>query len=457
MPLQKLQRGCMIIILLILTSFQISAQWKSVQTGLEIGNIQAFDASEDSTIVIAASKDGFPSDYRLVVSHDCGKTFNFTTKLYELPDPIKVVNQIEVVDKNHIWIITSTKIFASSDGGKIWQMQFSDTSLTKYLNYIEMFDVNNGVAVGDAKLNTSLPTTVLKTTDGGKSWKQVNEQLLSAWSGDDWRRIDFTDMENGYFYASGITPNQLLKTTDGGRNWKSTTAPIGTQVLKFYDKNYGVNFAYSDAEKSMGIFTTYDGGETWNNFFKIDGGWGIDFEFVPGEHEKIWFTNSNVLFYSADSGKTWTLEPLPYSNISMRNIKFITAKTGWVASNNKIILTTNTNGSISVVDKFDELPLEFALHQNYPNPFNPETTISYKLSAVSNVNLKVYDILGREVATLVNEEQQPGMYNVKFTMNSPLSTFTRHWRASSSLSSAVYFYKLQAGDFVQTKKMLFIK
>jgi hypothetical protein len=103
------------------------------------------------------------------------------------------------------------------------------------------------------------------------------------------------------------------------------------------------------------------------------------------------------------------------------------------------------------------IPTEFALHQNYPNPFNPETTISYKLSGISNVNLKVYDLLGKEVATLVNEVQQPGMYNVKFSMNSSPSTFTRPWRASSSLSSAVYFYKLQAGDFVQTKKMVLMK
>jgi hypothetical protein len=120
-------------------------------------------------------------------------------------------------------------------------------------------------------------------------------------------------------------------------------------------------------------------------------------------------------------------------------------------------LSLSDLGITSVKQVSDEIPAEFELSQNYPNPFNPETTISYKLSAVSNVDLTVYDVLGKEVITLVNEVQQPGVYNVKFSINSILSTFTRHWRASSSLSSAVYFYKLQAGDFVQTKKMMLMK
>ena len=91
------------------------------------------------------------------------------------------------------------------------------------------------------------------------------------------------------------------------------------------------------------------------------------------------------------------------------------------------------------------IPTEFSLEQNYPNPFNPETTIRYKIQAASKVSLKVYDALGREIATLVDEVKQPGIYN---------STFST---LRSSLTSGVYFYRLQAGGFVQTKKMLLIK
>jgi subtilisin family serine protease len=102
----------------------------------------------------------------------------------------------------------------------------------------------------------------------------------------------------------------------------------------------------------------------------------------------------------------------------------------------------------ALIDDINEektIPAEYSLSQNYPNPFNPETTISYKVQAASQVSLKVYDVIGREVATLVNEYKQPGVYN---------STFNTR---SSSLTSGIYFYRLQAGSFVQTKKMILLK
>ena len=88
-------------------------------------------------------------------------------------------------------------------------------------------------------------------------------------------------------------------------------------------------------------------------------------------------------------------------------------------------------------------PKEFKLEQNFPNPFNPTTTIQYQLPQDARVTLKVYDILGSEVATLVNEEQQAGYKEVKFN--------------GSNIASGMYVYRLQAGDYVSIKKMLMIK
>jgi cyclomaltodextrinase / maltogenic alpha-amylase / neopullulanase len=89
------------------------------------------------------------------------------------------------------------------------------------------------------------------------------------------------------------------------------------------------------------------------------------------------------------------------------------------------------------------MPKTFALEQNYPNPFNPSTTIRYQLPQSATVSLKIYDVLGREVQTLVNERQAAGQYSVLFN--------------ASGLASGVYFYRLQAGNFVQTKKMMLLK
>ena len=88
-------------------------------------------------------------------------------------------------------------------------------------------------------------------------------------------------------------------------------------------------------------------------------------------------------------------------------------------------------------------PKEFKLEQNYPNPFNPTTTIQYQLPQDARVTLKIYDILGSEVATLVNEEQEAGYKEVQFT--------------GSNIASGMYVYRLQAGEYISVKKMLMVK
>lgn len=93
-------------------------------------------------------------------------------------------------------------------------------------------------------------------------------------------------------------------------------------------------------------------------------------------------------------------------------------------------------------------PYEFALSQNYPNPFNPTTIINYQLAEHSQVTLKIFDILGREVATLVNEEKPAGKYEIEFDSHSD---------KNQNLSSGIYFYQLKAGDFIQSRKMILIK
>jgi len=98
--------------------------------------------------------------------------------------------------------------------------------------------------------------------------------------------------------------------------------------------------------------------------------------------------------------------------------------------------------------------IDFVLFQNYPNPFNPSTVISYQLPVSGVVTLKVFDILGNEVATLVNEEKQPGTYEVEFNINSHSGKSANGGR---NLSSGIYFYQLKAGDFVETKKMVLLK
>ena len=101
--------------------------------------------------------------------------------------------------------------------------------------------------------------------------------------------------------------------------------------------------------------------------------------------------------------------------------------------------------TITRVENSQYVPAGFELEQNYPNPFNPSTTINYNIPKTSQVTLTVYNILGGVVKTLVNNEQPPGNYSVRFIAG------------SKQMASGVYFYRLQAGSFVRTKKMILLQ
>ncbi len=89
------------------------------------------------------------------------------------------------------------------------------------------------------------------------------------------------------------------------------------------------------------------------------------------------------------------------------------------------------------------IPLQYILEQNYPNPFNPVTYLEFSISKTGFVSLKIYDILGKEIRTLVSEIKQPGIYKMEFD--------------GSSLSSEIYFYRMESADFIDTKRMILIK
>jgi len=117
------------------------------------------------------------------------------------------------------------------------------------------------------------------------------------------------------------------------------------------------------------------------------------------------------------------------------------AEESFVNGVNFLLMKIDSDLLPSVDEKF--IPSEFSLSQNYPNPFNPSTKIKYQIPEMSFVTLKVYDVLGNEVATLVNKEKPAGEYEVEFN--------------ASKLPSGIYFYQIKAGEFIQTKKMIFIK
>ncbi|MBK8981053.1 MAG: T9SS type A sorting domain-containing protein [Ignavibacteria bacterium] len=131
----------------------------------------------------------------------------------------------------------------------------------------------------------------------------------------------------------------------------------------------------------------------------------------------------------------------PFDTIEFKTITYI--KRGSSNLNSLTELKNCADQVIPVSNINTETPAGFTLYQNYPNPFNPSTIINYELRITNDVKLKVYDILGNEVLTLVNEKQAAGSYEAEFD--------------GSGLASGIYFYRLETGEFIQTKRMALVK
>jgi photosystem II stability/assembly factor-like uncharacterized protein len=418
----------------------LNAQWYEVSSNLPSDwSVWQIDAIDSLTAI------GPVSANHIYFTTNGGSSWN-PISLPTGPD------DIDMIDTQKIWFCNGAgKIYGTTDGGINWQLQFYDTSLTSFMNYIEMFDALNGIAMGDAK-DVNSPAIFLRTTDGGSNWISMNQNYLSGLlSGDQWRRVDFVDINTGYFYSSGESPQKLYKTTNGGQDWVVINDTISCTVLKFYDENIGVviSFKYVGSLYVPAIYTTTDGGVSWKyvTFTTEHWAWGTDIEFSPTNSSKIWVTTNPTVFSSTDSGNTWT-EQAYIENMQFLDIVFIDDNHGWLlgrsSGNFYIYRTTNSgSGGLVSVDYQSNAIDNFYLYQNYPNPFNPETKLAFQIAQFGFVSLKVYDILGNEIATLLNEEKSVGIYEIEFN--------------AASLPSGIYFYQLKTDSFIQTRKMVYLK
>lgn len=442
----------LIFFLLYLTFFCTSAfsQWIQQRTGLQqswnTGN--AIDVCDSNTAIIAV-------DNILFETEDAGNSWRKV--IYPLIYPlISYVwgTEVSIIDKDHFWVSTGAgEILATSDGGTNWSVQFYDTAKTQYMDYVKMFDLNKGIAIGDAVGNNSF--LFLTTSNGGKNWVPANyNKFNGGYSMYTWRPISFINQSMGYFNNSYSWqfPEQLLKTTDNGKSWIDMNYNNYGRLIKFYNENLGfVVGTVSNPQFNFAFNRTTDGGNSWETFYlpsKDNSAYPTDIEFVPGNPSKVWFVNNGgSLYYSSDTGRTWTEQKIYNGPLHGEDIIFTDSTHGWLlCDSGKVFYTSNNGGMIAVDTSIEKnIPSKYLLMQNYPNPFNPTTTINYQLPQDGFVTLKVYDALGREVATLVDEYQKAGTYSIDYEVK------------SSELASGIYFYKLTSGSYSAVKKMVVLK
>ena len=438
-----------LIIILMIYPLSIFAQWDRV-TGNNLPDYiaggWAIDAVPNCAIVSMtyAFNYVYPDTFSLFKSVDNGD--NWT----EIKPPFygqqELAMDISIVNKDKYWLATDHgRIISTQDGGKNWTVQFSNSQLTEFMNYIEMFDENNGVAMGDA-LSDSTKGLILRTKDGGNAWLAMENNNLTMTSRDTWKTIDFVKRDIGFFIENFVgRENQgVFKTTDGGNNWVKIHPPENFGVIKFFDESHGMFFNTNGIGKR-----TIDGGDTWEDIpFKFIENPSdqtyintSDIEFVGNSHNNVWAVFGDIIYFSSDFGDTWEKYSFE-GNIHFDDMVFVDENIGWLLTRSGIFITNN-NGNMLTSVEATEVPNQYKLYQNYPNPFNPTTKISYQIPTSGNVKITIYDLLGNEVSELINENKNAGYHEVDFNAN--------------NLSSGVYFYQIFAGNFIQSRKMILLR
>lgn len=301
----------------------------------------------------------------------------------------------------------------------------------------------------DSLLYASMGGDLLKSMNGGLVWDWVspghffpmvalspfNDQVLYA-------VVDFGD-------------GQLNKSVDGGASSflvDSSVSWIEQNTQLFFDKDSVHIYAITGTNFESNLLISGDAGDSWQVI--IADSPVVHLAIDNSQLGNVFLSIGNEILFSNNYGSTFTpywslnrsvvgMYKKPQSNL----LYAITAKTLYeiTPADTQVIKQLST-----VTGLIEPQPLvqDFKLFQNYPNPFNPTTIISYKLPVSSEVELKIYNLLGQKVRSLVNERKPAGFYQVQWDGRD---------ETGKEVSSGVYIYRLKAGDFIQSKKMLLIR
>jgi photosystem II stability/assembly factor-like uncharacterized protein len=365
---------------------------------------------------------------------------------------------------------TSGTILKSVDGGENWDLKNSGNSTVQDMYF---FNKDTGIAVGGGEIK--------KTTDGGDSWmvKSSGHSQLFA--------VYFSDLNNGT--AVGLN-GSILRTTDGGEEWISQSSGTTDFLFGVYfsDANTGIavgGYEFVNTNRSL-ILLTSDGGNTWNqnvsNYgypyklmkfsdtpdtsgmvvgFLYDGGYldrstdnGLTWIYIKGlgggMHDLTVVDNNELLISgyqgriarSTDGGVSFNYE-VTNTQQTLYGISFLNSNRGIAVGSNGVVLLYKKDSITTIRDKDPEPVSDYLMLQNYPNPFNPSTKIIFNLPDAEKAELKIYNIMGEEIETLLNAYLPEGKHEIS-------------WDAANS-GSGVYFAVLKTGRSRIAIKMVKLK
>jgi photosystem II stability/assembly factor-like uncharacterized protein len=351
-------------------------------------------------IIFLNSQTGFSGGDFLLKTTNAGE--NWMVWNWELG---RAVCDMQVFSEDTIWYgdtdPTSGGVFRTTNGGINWEKRDNGIPANSYPLNIYFYNSRIGFA----------NMLGYKTTNAGLNWFQGSGTFT---------KMHFTDSLNGFKALQG-----LYRTTNGGLNWIVVTLP---DVIGIYTNKWITDFFRVNMDTIYAVYARVQ----YPNFF-----------------------HRGIIYKTTNGGLNWgyQLPDTSFGIVWYDNIYAINNNVWAYANNGNAGIYSTTGGNTTIYTGIKnistETPSDLTLEQNYPNPFNQSTVIRFQLSVAGNASLKIFDMLGREVATLVNETLQPGVY---------LTTFD-----AKELASGVYIYTLQIKSLngetqkVFSRRMLLLK
>ena len=332
-------------------------------------------------------------------------------------------------------------IYQTQDGGATWKVA-ENISGPRPAGICGISVVNASVVYGSGRYDGT--PSVIKTINGGVSWTAID---MSAHAG---TLIDcyFLTPESGFVVGGspqGTFPATIraviLFTNDGGRTWQTrfTSSTPGEWAWKISFPSLRTGYVSIERPGApTSCVKTTDTGLTWEEILVRN--LALDAQGIGFATENVgWIAGRGLPYETVDGGRTWRQENF---GEAINRFRLLNDSLGYAVGRTIYKYSPSRPTSVSS-RREEEPPRAYELAQNYPNPFNPQTTIKYSLQKTGWVELQVYDLSGKIIATLANEVKPAGHYETSFE--------------AFGIPTGIYFYRLRTRDFVQTRKMLIAK